>query len=560
MAKSKQKINEDILQMGRLMNYNRGLTSTENTVLFENNVRGKKKLNEGMLDDGIEFFKKVGIGLLAPIAAVAWPAAKVIKKAVTAIGDSSNFSLGTTAVGGLYLFETEPFQAEGVDLLDSTTVQEIVTAFYDAGEVYGGGVNRGTDEDAVYRLVKACETVVGLSQVAEEYQATYGSNLGDVLIDEMEEDTAELNKMYSIAERLPLLSFNGTEIKDLTVMATIIDEYKKKKAGEVQEKYAPDFSLITINGNDLPFDYEMTMEAQAKFDEYIKNTKYINKWSPEFLAAQAIAKTARQEIEVGYPGDGKKVVEAEVEDEFAMESHKRKLGLTEGTVTGDGSGNIVNKKTNPEKNTDDNSGGDKNGSKSKSSGRSSWKRAPDSEPTKGDKSTFVSKGHYNKNEGSVVKRIQKALGIKEDGLYGPATKAAVEKYQKENGLDVNGVVGYDTWVKMSASTDKLGKSAEGMAGAKEVAPKAVEVIKKEITTDSDAQETLKHLQDITDTKFNETQCIQLVVAANGALPKVAPEILPKLQACFYDYNFPPRIGRRAVKKAYNITGKGKIKS
>ena len=38
MAKSKQKINEDILEMGRLMNYDRGLTSTENTVLFENKI------------------------------------------------------------------------------------------------------------------------------------------------------------------------------------------------------------------------------------------------------------------------------------------------------------------------------------------------------------------------------------------------------------------------------------------------------------------------------------------------------------------------------------------
>ena len=92
--------------------------------------------------------------------------------------------------------------------------------------------------------------------------------------------------------------------------------------------------------------------------------------------------------------------------------------------------------------TSDDTGDDTGDVKSTTTkGSTGWRKAPDTEPTEGDKSTFVSKGMYNKNDGSVVKKIQKALGVKEDGLYGPGTKAAVEKYQKENGLDVDGVVG-----------------------------------------------------------------------------------------------------------------------
>ena len=87
---------------------------------------------------------------------------------------------------------------------------------------------------------------------------------------------------------------------------------------------------------------------------------------------------------------------------------------------------------------------------------------------------------------------------------------------------------------------------------KKLPTQEVEVIKKEITTDSDATETLEYLKDVRETKLDKTSCIQLVVAANGALPKLVPEILPKLQACFYDFNFPNNIGRRAVKRRYGI--------
>ena len=548
MAKSKQKINEDILEIGRLMNYNRGLTNTENTVLFEGKVNKKKTLSEQVILQG------------AVLGAIAYKMAMGIKNWATEIGESKSFYLGTADVNGKYLFETEPFQVEGLDLLDTNTTQELATRFYEATEVYGGGVNLGTDEDAVYKLIKSCETVVGLAQVAEEYQATYGNNLGEVIIDEMKEDKSELNKVFSIAQRLPLLSFNGQEVRDFTALKKLIADGKKKKDEENKNKYAPDFSLITINGEDLAFDYEMTMEAKAKFDEYIKNTKYINKWSPEFLAAQAIAKTSRQPIEVGYPGDGRKVVEVEVEDEFATESRKRKLGLTEGSVKGDGSGNIVNKKTDPEKNTDDNTDKDKDGntdSKTKSSG-SSWKKAPDSEPTKGDKSTFVSKGHYNKNEGSVVKRIQKALGIKEDGLYGPGTKAAVEKYQKENGLTVDGVVGADTWAKMNVSGGK-----EGDTGKEEVTNADSQEMDK-ITKEKEGADKgtitsqMDQLKKAISEQPTKEACKELIATARAGL-KVGVRLTDtsSLAQCYNSYNFyAANDGSRKVRKAYNLKGKG----
>lgn len=48
-----------------------------------------------------------------------------------------------------------------------------------------------------------------------------------------------------------------------------------------------------------------------------------------------------------------------------------------------------------------------------------------------------------------VKKLQKLLGIKVDGVFGDTTEIAVKKYQKKNGLSQDGVVGPTTWAKMT---------------------------------------------------------------------------------------------------------------
>lgn len=47
-----------------------------------------------------------------------------------------------------------------------------------------------------------------------------------------------------------------------------------------------------------------------------------------------------------------------------------------------------------------------------------------------------------------VKEIQKILGLDTDGQYGPATQKAVMAFQKENKLQVDGIVGVQTYGKM----------------------------------------------------------------------------------------------------------------
>lgn len=49
------------------------------------------------------------------------------------------------------------------------------------------------------------------------------------------------------------------------------------------------------------------------------------------------------------------------------------------------------------------------------------------------------------DDGEEVKVLQRALGINDDGDFGPKTKAAVIAFQKKHGLYADGIVGKNTW-------------------------------------------------------------------------------------------------------------------
>lgn len=52
--------------------------------------------------------------------------------------------------------------------------------------------------------------------------------------------------------------------------------------------------------------------------------------------------------------------------------------------------------------------------------------------------------------GELVKRIQAKLAIEADGVFGPATEAAVRQFQRGKGLVPDGIVGPKTWALLEA--------------------------------------------------------------------------------------------------------------
>ena len=50
--------------------------------------------------------------------------------------------------------------------------------------------------------------------------------------------------------------------------------------------------------------------------------------------------------------------------------------------------------------------------------------------------------------GEPVKRLQKKLGVEADGKFGPGTEKALKAYQEKVGIAVDGVAGPDTFARM----------------------------------------------------------------------------------------------------------------
>ena len=81
------------------------------------------------------------------------------------------------------------------------------------------------------------------------------------------------------------------------------------------------------------------------------------------------------------------------------------------------------------------------------------------------------------SRGQEVIELQQALGIHANGIFGSGTKAAVEDYQRENGLSVDGIVGPQTFAvirEANASTDNSEKvylPSEGLVVNKYFLPK-----------------------------------------------------------------------------------------
>ena len=51
---------------------------------------------------------------------------------------------------------------------------------------------------------------------------------------------------------------------------------------------------------------------------------------------------------------------------------------------------------------------------------------------------------------ATVKVWQKRIGVKDDGIFGPAITAATKKFQTAHGLKADGIVGPNTWAASEA--------------------------------------------------------------------------------------------------------------
>ncbi len=60
--------------------------------------------------------------------------------------------------------------------------------------------------------------------------------------------------------------------------------------------------------------------------------------------------------------------------------------------------------------------------------------------------------------GPAVVAWQKIIGVVDDGIFGPQTKAATQKWQTAHGLVADGIVGPLTWAAASSFAGVTGKT------------------------------------------------------------------------------------------------------
>lgn len=73
--------------------------------------------------------------------------------------------------------------------------------------------------------------------------------------------------------------------------------------------------------------------------------------------------------------------------------------------------------------------------------------------TRGDLRSFISRDYGEANMKALggvdgIKALQKALGVKEDGYFGPTTFRALIAFQEANGLKTDAVAGPETQAKL----------------------------------------------------------------------------------------------------------------
>ena len=70
----------------------------------------------------------------------------------------------------------------------------------------------------------------------------------------------------------------------------------------------------------------------------------------------------------------------------------------------------------------------------------------------------------NGSQGEDVKKLQRFLGIGDDGSFGPGTEKAVKAWQKSNGLLDDGIVGDLTWAKMFPQAQTVSEKVTSQPG------------------------------------------------------------------------------------------------
>lgn len=540
MGKSQQ-LNEDIKNISKLMGYDRGLTSVENNLLFE-----QKQLNEEQSTIiPFENYDDISIswdedengnpiisdyqGLLG--------IANGLEDATDAPIDDEDLNDVYNAVTFLTGKYTDEGQAACEKVLeifaDKTGNEDLGGEVASAGSNSLGGFGFGviwSDDDDMELKGKAM-TFGNAKKVIQK--AIKGCSAGS-MTSSTEKGQGELEETWPAQYRC-ILTDGGTYIKTkkgtTLYIVSVNDKMAKDSKGNLNTRdklaYYPDGNMRVFPRGEMDL-----AKSKGPFPYNCGNTEDI-----EFESETTVQTESRKRMNYRY-----KLLQewwsniGDVFIDFEKDIEDKKKEDEEGGVGTEKEVEVIKKK-----------------------GGTKYRKVTYTFDDIVDGTAEAKLGDVNRDEDGAIWKVQELIGAKTDGVFGPNTKKAVMSYQRRKKLDVDGVF----------AQEEAGIQAPGGVGteaeaenpnAETVSTDVVQDAKIKITDDSSATEVINHLKDLDEKQFSEGECVDLVVAAHQALPNKEEAIMPQLQACFFNYNFPSlRKERRAVKKRYGITGKGRRK-
>jgi peptidoglycan hydrolase-like protein with peptidoglycan-binding domain len=317
-----------------------------------------------------------------------------------------------------------------------------------------------------------------------------------------------------------------------------------------------DFDKLKINEKAFPWQYNIDVDTEVKtaYEGLSSNKKYTDKYSPEFLWANAYYGVYKdkdedpnlgwtEEFYIEWPGDGKRVVETETVSESRTKRNRRGYGF----ITEGGIGKKKNKDGSYSKEENRAPGGgdeDEGGAQSTQQTKCTFDQilAGKCEAKKGQKGTVI---------GEIQEKL-KSSGVEGTGLpkhgadkdFGSETEGAVKAFQTANNLTPSGIVNSET------------AKALQTGGQPTIPENQVAAAEQNLTDAEKVKAATTALQQKIAGQPTKDQCIELIGTASAGL-KYGLQDSDKfaLGHCFNTYNFIGKGGNK-VKKAYNLKGKG----
>ena len=600
MKKSKKQVVTEMDQMAYLMGYDRGKPIFEqqeghNTIQEARQPLTDKPLNEAW------FLPAVVLGGLPLLAG--W-----LRGDTMSSDEKVNIALDKESWPGIEKeLQTISYEA-GYDITDKMTVMSDSEARTEADRIYAGVDHwAGTDENDIRQGINSCRSILDMAKITFEFGTKDGWTLLQWFTKPNRLGVKELsssefkNMVEQPLSNEPFAIFDGKNYEDGESFLEAVGKYvsDEKKEGEdcpegqtkdedgncvegEAKSTEIDWTIVTMNGEALDFDYEMDPQTKSIYDKYIA-AGYVDKYTPEFLFAYSYDKAHSgdgSDYYIEYPGDGKQIVAggdlSEMYGGNKGDESRSERDFDEGGVGRKGGKRVKNVDYNA---TDTTTDDDNDDGKVKS--RRQTREANYTLEQIKNGTAVAKKG----DKGAVVKQLQNVLmqaggslpKYGADGDFGSETVAAVKSFQGKNGnLDnSSGEIGKKTYDAMagggkttvtpsSTTADNTGNVAANEVTTADENEIDKITIQKEKSDPETIDDQIKELNDQVRKQPTKQRCKTLIASAAAGIKRgVTLNDTQSLGQCFNSFNFCFKLSalkksRQAckVKKFYNLKGKG----